>query len=239
MPLLLAHQSPTMGIWKITEPWQDMLELFENKAVYAEEIRQIQSDKRKQEWLAVRLLLKHLVGTELTVGYRENGTPFLINSPYHVSISHTKGYAAVILNRDAYPGIDIEYRSERAWKLRQRFMDEKELNMLASLNDNSLPANDRLSRQITLADRLSRQITLATVCWCAKETAFKALRETEVDFINHLHITPFALSEKGSFLLTETKTPDPKTFLIHYQVTEDYVLTMINEKNEAFVQINS
>jgi len=214
MPLLHVCRTPLMGIWEITETWQEMLHLFACKDVYAEELGRIPSEKRKQEWLAVRLLLKRLTGAEMTVGYHENGAPFLINSPYHVSISHTKGYAAVILNKDASPGIDIEYRSERAWKLRQRFMSETELNLLA-LSDNDQPA--------------AGQLTCATLCWCAKETAFKALHEPEVDFIKHLHISPFTLSGKGVFLLTETKTPHPKTCLIHYQITENFVISFVVE----------
>jgi phosphopantetheinyl transferase len=203
MPLLFAQQSPVIGIWKITEPWQDMLELFSDKAILAEEVRQIQSDKRKQEWLAVRLLVKQLAGSEIPVCYKENGAPFLLNSLYNISISHTTGYAAVILSKNPHPGIDIEYRSERAWKLRQRFMGEEELTFL------------------------NGEATLATLCWCAKETAFKSLQASEVDFIDHLHISPFAFCEKGSFPLKETKTNQQNTYIIHYQTSESFIVTWI------------
>ena len=219
MPLLLARQSPVLGIWKITELWQDMLELFTDKALFADDVRLIQSDKRKQEWLAVRLLVKYLTSSEIPVRYRENGAPFLATFQLHISISHTKGYAAVILNGNPRPGIDIEYRSERAWKLRKRFMNENELQMITLLNN---------TNQSVDGSALYKQITLATLCWCAKETVYKSLQETGVDFINHLHIVPFSLSEKGSFSLKETKTNQQKTYLIHYQTNEDFIITWTN-----------
>jgi phosphopantetheinyl transferase len=204
-----------MGIWKSTETWQNMLESFPNKEIYSHDVHKIQSDKRKQEWLAIRLLLKHLSGSEIPISYHENGAPFLHGYPYHISISHTVDYAAMILSKNPYPGIDIEYRSERAWKLRNKYMGEKEQEMFASLyNDQQTDDNKRF-----------RHAELATVCWCAKETAYKALRKTEVDFIEHLHVLPFTLSEKGSFPLKETKTSKQEIFNIHYRITEDFIIT--------------
>lgn len=203
-PYFYVHQSPDIGVWKILETWPEMLELFQNKYMYADEVHKLQSEKRKCEWLAIRLLLKRLTGSETLIHYKDNGLPFLENSPYYISISHTRGYAALILSNYPNPGIDIEYRSERAWKLRKRFMNKEELD------------------QLSMA---SPQSTFATLCWCAKETAFKALQENDVDFINHLHIFPFALSDRGVIALKETKTPNQEVYEIHYQTVNEFVLT--------------
>ena len=170
MPILFTQESPAMGVWKITETWQDMLEYFKDNDNYSYDIQKIQSDKRKQEWLAVRLLLKYLHGPDVYISYLENGTPVLQNSKYSISISHTKGFAAVILSKSKNPGIDIEYLSGRAWKLHEKYLGENELKMFDFLQDSRYREK------------------LATICWCAKETAFKALQHNEVDFINHLQI---------------------------------------------------
>jgi len=220
MPLSFLVSSPVIGIWEIVESWQDMLELFQNKALYANEVLSINSDSRKREWLAVRLLIKSLSGEEIPVCYKENGTPFLADSQYHISITHTKGYAAVILSQYPHPGIDIEYWSERAWKLRTKYLSEAELELLDSMNQ-------------TGSNPSSLQTALATICWCAKETAYKALQEIEIDFIKHLHIEPFTLSEKGIISLKETKTDKQTTLQIHYQLTDDYIITWFEgEKGE-------
>jgi len=209
MPLLYRCKTPIIGIWKIEETWQNMLDMFQNKNLFADDLRQIQSDNRKCEWLAVRLLIQQLTGTEEQIFHKENGAPFLLNGRYHISISHTKGFAAVILSNHRQPGIDIEYRSERALKLIARFLSAKESE---SFNSGHKEANQQLS-------------TLATLCWCAKETAYKALQKTEVDFLKHLYINPFTPAERGIISLKETITNNQDTFLIHYLVTPDYILT--------------
>jgi len=210
MPLFYVHQSPVIGVWKIVEPWQELLDLFHNKTLYADEVLKIQSDKRKSEWLAVRLLIKQLTGAEMLVDYKDNGAPFLRDSPYHISIAHTKGFAALMLSNQTHPGIDIEYRSERALRLCGKFLNPIELEQLSRLRTNYLPNQEEV---------------FATLCWCAKETAFKALQENDVDFIKHLQINPFTFSDKGVILLQETKTHKKETYPIHYQVTDDYLLT--------------
>ncbi|MDR1116324.1 MAG: 4'-phosphopantetheinyl transferase superfamily protein [Tannerella sp.] len=197
-----------MGIWEISESWQELFDSLINKDVYYSEMNKIQSDKRKQEWLAVRLLLQHLSGSETYIRYRENGAPFLSGNTYNISISHTKGFAAIILSENTNPGIDIEYHSERAWRLRKKYMNEDELKFIAPLFDNQKATDE-----------------IATICWCAKETAFKALGETDVDFAEHLHVEPFRLSKEGFLMLKEKRTGQNQRFRINYQVTESYLLT--------------
>ena len=198
--LILNSLRPLMGIWKIDEPWQEMLKYTKNA-----NMPEMQLDRRKQEWLAVRLLLKYILNSDVVVDYYENGAPFLPNSRYKISISHTKGFVAVILCEDSNPGLDIEYHSVRAWKLRNKYMSENEMEMFASLNN-------------------AECISLATICWCAKETAYKSLLQNGVDFIEHLHISPFVLSNEGEIFLKEIKTIQQQVFRIQYQVTDDYII---------------
>jgi len=228
MPLFYTHPSPIIGIWKIIEPWQDLLELFSDKTMYSNYILALKSDKRKCEWLAIRLLLRHFAGTEKLVDYKENGSPFLKNSPYKISISHTKGYAALVLTENANPGIDIEYRSGRAWKLCSKFLNATELELLHNYpSEPALSAHQSGLSTATLPhpDIPTQQSVLATICWCAKETAYKALQENEVDFIRHFHIAPFIFSNKGSIRLKETKTPKQEVYCINYLIFDEFIMT--------------
>jgi phosphopantetheinyl transferase len=204
-----------MGIWKINEPWQELFDSLISKETFDPEINNIQSDKRKQEWLAVRLLLQDLLGREVKIRYDKNGAPFLPDSRYHISISHTKGFAAILLNEDPNPGIDIEYHSDRAWKLRHKYMNENELHAIIPFPDNKITGNAMKANATEIA----------TICWCAKETAYKALGETEVDFAEQLCIEPFKASKEGDLILNEKRTVQKLSFKINYRVTEDYILT--------------
>jgi len=228
MPLLFTHPSFDLAIWKIVETWQELFDLIQNKTLFAEDIQKIHSDTRKCEWIAVRLLVKHLVGSEIPVCYGENGAPFLKDHSYPISITHTKGYAAILLSIGPYPGLDIEYLSERAWNLRSKYLNIKELELFEAVQ-HAIPINKNVDTltpdsQSGLPPYASKS-QLATICWCAKETAFKALQATEVDFIEHLHIEPFILSETGELFLKETKTSKQETYRIHYQISDDYIIT--------------
>jgi phosphopantetheinyl transferase len=209
MPLLYKYETPRMGIWRITESWQELLGWLINKDIYSSDVVKISSGKRRQEWLAVRLLLQHLSGSDAYIGYRENGAPFLSGSTCNISISHTKGFAAIILSETKKPGIDMEYRSDRAWKLRKKYMSEIEWETIMSLQENE-----------------NADVDIAAICWCAKETAFKILGETGIDFSEHLYIEPFGFSQEGGVLILEEKrTEQRQRFRINYSVTGEYILT--------------
>lgn len=204
MPIYFLYTSPLMGVWSMDESWEEMLDLFSAQHPYMDDIRHIRSGSRKQEVLATRLLLKHLTGEELQIKHTAQGVPFLNNSHYNISISHTKGYAAVILGYNEKTGIDIEYRSNRAWKLRTRFLDEKEL---------------------AFVDNSSNPIEIASILWCAKETEYKILQRTEIDFSKHFHVMPFDFSTKGYLQIQETRTLEKSTSELQYHVADNFIMT--------------
>lgn len=203
MPLFEQHESPLWGIWKIDEAWEDLLQLSERSNEYLPILERFTSVRRKAEWLAARLLLKHLLNVEATVAYYETGAPYLLDYPYPISISHTKGYVAVIVGEDMPVGIDIEYQSERVHRIKTRFMNETELAGLDNL------CTERL-----------------LVCWSAKETAFKMMKQRVVDLQTDLHVVSFETMEnRGWLFVKETYTPEQSEYRILYEITPEYVLT--------------
>ncbi|MDR2041705.1 MAG: 4'-phosphopantetheinyl transferase superfamily protein, partial [Tannerella sp.] len=166
MPVLQKSTSPLWGIWKIEERWEELLALSEWPDAYRSFLDSSRSEDRKTEWLAVRMLLRELLGHETRIAYHPQGAPYLPDAPYHISISHTKGYAAVLLHPDHPVGIDIEYRSERIRKLASRFLTEPELQLLGE--------NPGIAELLT--------------CWSAKETAFKITGQRIADWQKDLHI---------------------------------------------------
>ncbi|MDR0699768.1 MAG: 4'-phosphopantetheinyl transferase superfamily protein [Tannerella sp.] len=227
MPLLNKYETPLIGIWKIAESWQELLELLTDKNVYYSDVMKISSDKRKQEWLAVRLLLQHLSGSDIYIGYRGNGTPYLSGSACNISISHTKGFAAIILSKNKNPGIDMEYRSDRAWRLHKKYMCESEWKTIMPTADTDTDADTDADRVVATA---AMGITIsaadiATICWCAKETAFKALGAADVDFSEHFNIENFTFSKEGVLFLKEKRTEQCRRFRINYRISDEYILT--------------
>jgi phosphopantetheinyl transferase len=192
-----------IGIGKITDNHQALLHsLPQTQQRVAEEyISKMRSKRRVIEWLTSRVLLFELLGEEKIIDNRPDGRPFLIDGSYKISISHTKDYAAVLLHKQFSVGIDVETISERVSKLADKFISKSEY-----------------------IDH-SQQVIHQLLHWSAKETMFKMMEESEIDFKDHLHIHPFHPGEKGVFQASESKTPQQKMFQIHYEVLPDAVLT--------------
>jgi phosphopantetheinyl transferase len=206
VPVLQQHHlsSFSWGIWKINESWEELLLQLERQDIYFSALNRYKSESRKAEWLAVRVLLKTLTGKELNISYHENGSPFLIDIPLYISISHTKGYAAVILSPQQPVGIDIEYHAERIHRIKSRFLSDAEFK-LPGIN-------------------LSTDNLL--VCWSAKETAFKMLGQQSADPQTDLQIIDFQLiGENRIITVREHITPQSLVFHIHYAITPDFVVT--------------
>ena len=115
---------------------------------------------RKAEKEGEQRLLSAMLGYVPVINHNEDGKPTI--EGYHISISHTIGYVAIILSKDFEVGIDIEYVSDRVSRITSRYLRSDE-----SFTD------------------LRSQL----IAWCAKETLYKlfseehlALQEMKVNF---------------------------------------------------------
>lgn len=117
---------------------------------------QAQSEKRRIERLSIKLLLSQLLGHSVQLYHKEDGTPYLVgNDKLQISISHTKGIYALMLS--TFPiGMDVERWSDKAWRIKDRFLFKEELQLL----------HTQLLSCFTHKDA-------ATILWSAKEAAFK------------------------------------------------------------------
>ena len=209
----ILENGAIIGIRKIEENVEDLLSLFSGKqSVYREEISRFQYPKRKLEFLSVRLLLKELTGIENDIFYDTNGRPSLVDNMFKISISHTNGYASVIVHPSANVGIDIEQKRDKILHLKHKFLSQNELENIDKGNE----------------------LEHLLLHWSAKETMYKMMGETEVDFISHLHISPFFPFKEGTIDCFETKSRKRKRFSLGYEINDDFILVfgLENLKNE-------
>jgi len=180
----------------------ELLDGLERRDAYRDFLENVRAEGRRTEWLAVRALLRAILGYEPTVNYRPEGYPEV--DGWHVSFSHTRHYAAAICSRDAVVGIDVERFRPRIVGLRDRFLDRDELALIGG------PNTDDVRR--------------LTVCWSAKEAAFKMLRLGSSDWLRGVRLVAY---DSASHLLQfrETLTPNTYTFKIDFSLASDYVLT--------------
>ena len=205
MPIYRTYKQGnlTVGVWKVDETVEQLRSMFHQFSIYEEAFARFSSEKRKQEWLAVRVLLKELCGEEKKIAYLPSGKPYLEDGSMHVSFSHTYGYVAVALHPSVEVGIDIEQYGTRVQRVSSRFIREDERV--------SVEAGD--------------EVYALLLHWSAKETMFKLMEDEAVDFINHLRILPFEPQKSGTFEAYEKRSGQDRKFLIHYDTHPDYVLT--------------
>ena len=205
MPLYRTYKQGdlTVAVWKVDETVEQLRSMFHQFSIYEAGYARFSAEKRKQEWLAVRVLLKEILGEEKEIAYHPSGKPFLKDNSMHISFSHTHGYVAVALHPSAEVGVDIEQYGHRVQRVASRFIREDEKVSIAS----------------------GDEIYGLLIHWSAKETMFKLMDDQAVDFIDHLHILPFVLQEQGLFEACEYRSGKEQRFLIHYDTHPDYVLT--------------
>lgn len=156
--------------------------------------------KRKQ-FLAGRFLLKQLHPDfpfdKLKV--TDSGRPHLSDEQLQFSLSHAGQSIAAITHPKRPVGIDVEKISERAFRVRHRFLSQREQILLDAIKGDTDPSD---------------RIRHSTLAWSVKEAAFKALHQTGVDFIRDLPIESIhpaeeewyvRVGEKGSCLEVKAK----------------------------------
>lgn len=194
-----------LGIWKMDESCQTLLQLLpeHRRSEAVEYLKTIRSERRVIEWLCTRVLLYRLLNKEKTILNNPEGKPYLEDESCHISISHTKDYAAVYLHKTRPVGVDIEIRSERVNKVSHKFIGD----------DEYIDPSQKTVHQL--------------LHWSAKESLFKLMEENEIHFRHHLHIRPFTPAFGGVITATETKTERNRSFKINYEVHPEYVLTWV------------
>lgn len=213
MPLIAYHKETnwSFGIWKITETANELIDHLPSSPEELQAARQFSSASRRKEWLATRVLLQELCGEHKEIRYKESGEPYLADGSYQISISHTKGYAAVMLGEPSKcrVGIDMEYLSKRVLKVKDHFLSSEERSFI----DPQHEANHLL------------------ICWCAKEAIYKMLGKEGVEFSRDLQVQPFPFDLIGSLKVRELVTPEAKLYSVRYIVANDYVLTTISSED--------
>jgi Phosphopantetheinyl transferase len=192
-----------IGIMPIVTDSDTLLSYLEKKDIYQLYLNKM-SENRKREWLSVRVLLKEILGEEKTIGYLPSGKPYLTDGSWKISISHTKGYAAVILDKKNEVSIDIEQISSRVNKIQDRFMNEKEKQNLS----------------------LEKELIHILLHWSAKESMYKILDDEKIEFKTQLLLNPFE-PKTNEWSKFKAKAKESE-FTVHYFVSDDYVLTYIS-----------
>lgn len=193
-----------IAVWEITETVEELSSLVNDAAIVSYANEHFAGIKRRSEWLATRLLVKELLGKNTQIEYDQTGKPYIKDIP-SISISHTDGYAAVIISYNLQVGIDIERRNRCLNETYKRFMSEQECAMLEYKNRNDL----------------------MLVHWTAKEALFKIVGNLGGTFKDNISLSRFKYEKNGEVnLCLHNVIATHYTYKVEFSVNEMFVLSI-------------
>ena len=199
-----VYPGVSLGLWQMDESPEQLFDLYPHLLPYRSSLDdKYKNDGRKLEFLAIRALMYEMLrvngaskGLLTHAGdFTHNGQGKPLFRGYHVSISHTKGYAALILSKKSEVAVDIEYMSDRVERIASKFLRKDER-----------------------ADSLDAKL----VHWCAKETVFKLFSEENLLF-EDMRVKPFDTMVDWACDVENLKSG--KTARVDFELAMDFVLT--------------
>ena len=211
MPLQrkLCWDSVDVWVWKITETADELSLLVPGEqACYARET--FASEVRRAEWLAVRVIMAQLFGDSAHIVYDVAGKPSIEGVAGYISVSHTKGYAAVAFSRECEVGVDVELMSRDVLPVAARFMPAESLDVFPSVERNRV----------------------ALVNWCAKEALFKITGDLGGNFKDNISVGELGEGETGHVALTlmGVEYPGEPLFVADYSFCEELLVVLCRKQ---------
>lgn len=203
----LTYEDARILVFTHNETTDELITQLTNFNDYKNEFLTIKSEKRKREFLGVRIAMNILTGKNVIIYYNENQKPFLSDHSYHISISHSRDFVAVIAHPAYVVGIDIEGRNTKVSKVYQRFLNKEEQIYFCRENDSGL----------------------LEITWSAKETLYKIIGKEVHDFARHLHLYPFIPDESGD--IRASHIIKLKIFYLKYIQNDQFTLVYCIDKN--------
>lgn len=205
MPMEFQQVLPSkieLGLWSVEEPEEWFLEqmnLSDKEDAFIAKIK----GHRRLEWLAGRWAMHVLSGREKRGACLKDefGKPFLENSEYDISISHSRDYVAVMAGPKSV-GVDIQKMVAKITRLAPKFLRAVEMG--------------------NLSDKAFEEMH---VYWGAKECLYKAYGRRQLDFREHIVVEPFEFSAAGGELIGRVKKDDfDQRYNLKYRLVKDFIL---------------
>lgn len=203
MPIQQLYKTPTQAyaLWKITEAESV---LAARMSVPEPIPASLKHPTKRLEFLASRVLTQQLLKefNQVYAGIYKNefGKPYLTNSSFHLSQTHSYPYVAVIVDTEKNVGIDIEQKKEKLLRIAPRVFSSAEL------------------------ENANQDLTKLCILWCAKEALIKLYGEKDLDLAKEIAVDSFTLASEGFLNGRILKKEHEKSYSLQYLVQEDLVL---------------
>lgn len=200
-----VEPSGVFAVWHNEEPnryFEKRLKLHEDEIELLKDF----SERKKLEWMSSRYLLHIMTGAKSRTlcTKDEHGKPILINSDYHISLSHSVNRTAVIASKYSV-GIDIQKIVGKIGRISKKFCNAEELKYKPEENE--------------------AQLHFYHIIWGAKECIYKSYGKRKVDFRKHMTISRIdknltSGTAKGKIDIGNFSA----SYDIEYHLLEDYMI---------------
>lgn len=205
MPLIKKHQigALILTLWRVDE----LPEYFYRKLdLTPEELSLLEGahPKKEIEWLSSRYLIHLMSGRKVRGPMLKDdyGKPYLKDSPYLISLSHSRSFTSVIAAPELV-GVDVQVVVPKIKRIKHKFVNEEEQHYLSS----------------------DQELMQLHVIWGAKECMYKAYGKKQVDFKRHMHVDAFKINgSNGSTTGKLDKADFSASFDIYYELLDDMML---------------
>jgi phosphopantetheinyl transferase len=189
-------------VWKITEDAETL-----NKYLDHLTDAQTTTPKHSLHWLASRAAITTHFGLDAVVIINKdiyNRPSMLVDGEkYHLSITHSSNYAAVMFSKFRNVALDLEKVDERVGRVAHKFINSAEEEML-------------LQSKNIIHDQ--------TLIWSAKETLYKFYGQKELDFKKHMTIFTQQPQLRGCLHKTT-----PIFYEMNDELLDGFILTYMSE----------
>jgi 4'-phosphopantetheinyl transferase len=159
-----------LALWQITESHDELQAMLPSEMLTDAELATIHHPQKQVEFFCSRLCIKYLAD-KLNLNYLgikkdEHGKPYLVGSDWQMSLTHSLKYVAVVMHAAEPIGIDLERKTDKLLRIKNKFLSESELEF----------ANDDIEK--------------LTILWSAKEALYKLYGKRKVIFKENLIVKP-------------------------------------------------
>lgn len=198
--LKIEDQREGVALWHVAESERELEQLVENERCPGE----ILHEQKRREWLAGRALILRLTrfaGIEFRGIVKDQfGKPFLKDSEYFITLSHSFPYVAAQISNKVPVGIDVEQPTEKLLRIAPRILDPVEL------------------------ENAGDDIVKHCIYWCAKEALYKIYGKRGLLFTNHLRVHPFVKQEMGNLSGVIEFNGVIQNAKLVYRIEKDFVM---------------
>ncbi len=196
------NEDGILGMWEITEDLDTLMSMVSLDDKDLERLESFKNYQRKLEWLSVRVLLNTLTDKDSRIVYGPERKPYLHNNSHNISISHSRDFTAILLNKKRRVGLDLEFMSDKVLRIAEKFMRPEEIS---SIDKN-------------------QEIYHLYLHWCAKEALYKICDKVDINFVTNLKIEPFKPKERGLIIGVVNNSYMNEKFTLNYFTHKNYAI---------------